>query len=789
MFLYGGGSPSSLKITRSLRFNPADTTYLSRTLAAGTQTKFTFSAWVKRTGVSASAHVISSGDGDGTDEAMIRFLATDELEFANITASSFTAQVKTVAKFKDTTAWMHIVVAIDTTDATGSNRVKMWVNGASQSLTFTTTPAQNSLMEMNCAKIHQIGRLYYSPGGSYFDGLMAEISFVDGTALTAASFGKTDTTTGVWVPKRYGGSYGSNGFSLSFTDNSAATSGTIGKDRVGSNDFTPVGVSVALGSGNDSLTDSPSVYADGKNGRGNYCVMSALAKHASVVVDDGGLRTQAATTWQGIFGTIGVTSGKWYWEVIQDSGNANHFIGISNAASDVASFSPTSSRGWYGNAAQLYADNAVTATCVGGAETSGQVIQFALDLDNARLFVGRDNTWYSSSGAATGDPSGGTNASFSSIPTSLPWFPYAAHSSAATGIRRWNFGQQSHDATNIFKYAPPTGFKALCTANMPTPTVIRPSTRFEVASHTGSGSSQSIITAGAFQVDAAIIKSSSAAEDWVLVDRNRSSNLPLNFNSTAAEGAAITGVTLNSNGITVPANTAKVSTTSAAYVDYLFSEGVTPGFDLAHYTGDNTANKLFSHSLGVIPHFAIVKSRSTSDWFVYHRSLSSAAHFLRINDNGSAETSTNSPWGTGSWTATQFMVTNNATFNANAAANYAALLWTEIIGFSRFGGYTGSGSSDGPFVWCGFRPKLVIIRGRSTGTSWRFYDSQRDPANENLITLLSHSSAAQTTEAAGIDLLASGFKVRWSDLVINGSGSSYIFAAFAEVPFKSALAF
>jgi hypothetical protein len=305
---------------------------------------------------------------------------------------------------------------------------------------------------------------------------------------------------------------------------------------------------------------------------------------------------------------------------------------------------------------------------------------------------------------------------------------------------------------------------------------------------TGTGATASVSSLG-FQPDLVWIKSRSAATDHGLYDAVRGVQKQLESNNTDAETTETTGLTaFSSNGYTVGA-LAQLNTSAATYVDWAWKEGVTPGFDIVTYVGNGT-NRTISHNLGAVPHFIIVKNRTTSPraWTVYHRnanaSPASGALYLNLTDAFAAD-STN--WNSTLPTSSVFSVGTADRVNQNTD-NLVAYLWSEIEGFSKFGSYTGNGSTDGPFVWCGFRPRYVLIK--STGVeNWSVQDSARNPSNVVNARLKPNSGDAEAVSSVqNVDFLSNGFKLRNTDTEKNGSGTTYIFAAFAENPFKYARA-
>jgi hypothetical protein len=262
---------SGYRIQRSVRLRSSASAYLNRTLTTPTSGSiWTYSLWVKRGALNSNQQLLSAG-ASVSDQIYFQGGGTDKL-IVYLGASQTTTQV-----FRDPSAWYHFVFAVDTTQATASNRLKIYLNG-SQITTFDATgyPTQNSTTKINSAVAHYIGR-YAASASDYVDGYLTEINFIDGQALTPSSFGETNTLTGVWRPKKYNGTYGTNGFYLNFSDNSAATAAAIGKDSSGNgNNWTPNNISVTDGVTYDSMLDSPTQFGDGGNGRGNYCTGNPL---------------------------------------------------------------------------------------------------------------------------------------------------------------------------------------------------------------------------------------------------------------------------------------------------------------------------------------------------------------------------------------------------------------------------------------------------------------------------------------------------------------------------------
>ena len=216
--LFGGSGDSTYEISRSLRFNESDSPYLEKTFAsAGNQTTFTFSTWIKLTDIgNGSQTIFNAGDNSSLGRCILEYDGTyDQFWFrSSVAGGTMSAAAYTDALFVDCSAWYHLVLSVDTTQSEPADRLKMYVNGVSQSFVTYSVP-ENGVCAINSASLHRIGRSV-SSSSDYLNAYLADVHFVDGLALDHTSFGETDADYGVWNPKRYSGSYGQNGFHLTF---------------------------------------------------------------------------------------------------------------------------------------------------------------------------------------------------------------------------------------------------------------------------------------------------------------------------------------------------------------------------------------------------------------------------------------------------------------------------------------------------------------------------------------------------------------------------------------------
>jgi hypothetical protein len=325
---------------------------------------------------------------------------------------------------------------------------------------------------------------------------------------------------------------------------------------------------------------------------------------------------------------------------------------------------------------------------------------------------------------------------------------------------------------------------------------------FNPVLYTGNASSNAITGVG-FAPDWIWIKSrSNGALNHALFDVLRGTPR-LDTSTTVAEGEFNQLNTYDTDGFTLK-NELTVNQSGGSYVAWNWNAGgstvtntagtissqvranTTSGFSIVTYTGTGTNGATVGHGLGVVPDMIIVKRRnSTGQWATYHRSIGNTGA-LRLNATSATITDV-SFWNNTSPTSTVFTIGVDGDVNTNTGT-YVAYCFDSISGFSAFGSYTGNGSADGPFVYLGFRPRWVLIKNASAATwNWFLWDTSRDTYNAAGSVLLPNASDAELTNRP-IDILSNGFKIRATDTHTNGSGNTMIYAAFAENPFKNALA-
>lgn len=735
-------------IDRSLRFSAASSQYLTRTPSVASDRRtLTFSTWVKRGQLSTTQDILIAGSNvAGQLSTQISFLSNDKLWVYSAIAGGATAiRLETTQLFRDVGAWYHIVVQFDTTNATASDRVKLYVNGVRvTSFSTATYPAQNYDTAYNNTVVHTLGR-FSVVSANHFDGHFAETILAE-SALTPSSFGETNIETGEWVAKPYTGTYGTNGFYLDFADGTSTT--TLGYDAAGSNDWTLTNFTRSAGVDDCWMKDVPAGNGEASavQPSGNYAVWNSLDKITTATLAGANLQSTSAAA-QALIGSIGMAGGLYYWELSFSAATAVQRIGLYGTTTHTVDITPTTN-----------------------------TIGVRFNRDTGALDYTTDGTNYTS--IATGLTTG-------------TYFPYAASTTNAKVIYG-NFGQRS------FAYTPPTGFKALCTSNLPTLAIKRGDDHFTAKTRTGTGASFSV-SAIRHAVDWLFGKSRSAATDWFSYDVNRGVQKQLEFNTASAETTETTGLTaFNSDGYSGGA-LAQMNTNAATYIDYLFKAGGAPvsntagsitsqvsanptaGFSIVTWTGTG-ANGTVGHGLGKAPKLIITFERNNggSDHVVYHESIGNTKgiylNLTLVPDTASTFWNNTTP------ASTVFSLGSHPSVN-QSGSEMVAYCFAEIEGFSKFGSYTGNGNADGPFVFTGFKPRFVLVKVTSVAGTWWIIDTARSVSNvANVYVRANGADAENTGTFADMDILSNGFKPRGTNGETNGSGQTYIYWAIAECP-------
>ena len=795
----------SAVIQRSLRFNRSDSTKLTRTFgSAGNRRTFTYSTWIKLS-VDGNTNAFFSGQksGDGFFKFMFRDDGRIEVNTSE-TGSDDSSQLRTTAHFRDPSAWYHVVVAYDTTQGTASDRVKVYVNGTQQTAFDTGTyPSQNHQHIINIDGDYEIGNQVGT--SNYFSGYMTEIHFVDGYQYDSSYFGFTDSQTGIWMPKRYEGTYGTTGFYLDFSDNSSTTTLGIDKSPNG-NDWTTNNFATT-----DAVKDSPT---------NNFCTHNPLDDDYSSTstFSEGNLKiVRTGNNHGSTRGTIGMSSGKWYFEYCYTSttnSGAAPWVGVCNSTADITGFR-TSGMWNYGSSSGQYLVRDGTSYDWGSAISGGTVLGVAIDMDNKKIWIAENNTWFGSSNNDTdGNPSTGANPTDTFADSDIPdGNLYPQMGSYSYDAIKANFGQDStfsgtktaqgntdDNGIGDFFYAPPTGFKALCSKNLlPNVPSIKPQKHFQPLLYTGQNTSSLYnVTGLEFAPDFVWAKARNDTIGHIFIDTVRGDDKQVEGNIDSAEvtrgtpsyrflkdGFAVsTGGNMN-NPVNYVAFCWKAGGAAVSNTDGDITSSVSvneeAGFSIATYTGtyssgSNSATTI-GHGLGKVPKCAFFKKRSdTGNWMVYHEGLGNT-HNLYLNTSDTPQDDAHAFFDT-SPTSSLFTFGISGFLNASSQT-YVGYFWAEIPGYSKFGTYTGNASSDGTFVHLGFRPALIIFKSTSASENWQMKNSKQVGYNDQNHSFFCNNENVEYTTAE-MDFLSNGFKLRNNGGGSNGSGETFVYMAWAE---------
>ena len=746
-------------IANSCIFNDGDSPKLSRTPSSnGDRRTFTFSAWVKRGVLGQKAFFswdnTSPGGGGGGD---FRFDSSHRLQFA--AGGGVTTNLISNRTFEDTSKYYHIYIKVDTTQSTAADRVEIYVDGDEiTSFSTSTYPTQNKDFNINNTSYETRFGVLNDNGSltSYFDGYLAEVNFVDGTNPAVSTFGVTDTSTGRWIPKALTGiTYGTNGFRLQFGSSSA-----LGDDTSGNtNDF-----SVSNLVAGDQTTDSPTQNHATLQGTGG-------------TLSEGNLKLVTGNSdYSHHNATLKPKSGKYYAEFTCDSMGRSEVGVVSTLNVPYSSNTtrlPATSDGsvagymYYGFNGQVYYNSSNSYDVTYATYTSTDIIGIALDLDNHTVQFFKNN---SSQGTI-------------SLPNGNYTFAMGDGATGYSGGWTANFGQKS------FNYTPPTGFVALQQDNLP---------------ETSRGISGLVW-----------MKNRDATDNHQFYDSSRGKHIYFVTNSTAAEATATDGLQKFLAGGQQIEDNAEINTAGESIVSWNWvGNGATrvtnndgsntttvqantaAGFSIVEFTppSSGTSGITYGHGLTQAPEWFLWKRRdSTTMRFLcyHHRSYANSNGGYALEFSASnANSAFNTEYGstslfTAAPTATTFALRNNSA--TAGGVDHIAYCWHGVEGFSKFGQYNANNSTDGPFVYLGFKPKFLIIKS-SAAISWYIIDATRSPINPATAGITVDNSQAEFTNQFTIDFLSNGFKIRNSNSGYGASTNStshdpYYYMAFAEHPF------
>ena len=534
----------------------------------------------------------------------------------------------------------------------------------------------------------------------------------------------------------------------------------------------------------------------------NFATLNPLGSGAGTFTDGNLTYNSSSDTGNA---NIGISTGNFYFEArVSNASAANGYIGIMEATEQ----NPQRGGGWVSHGAIAYKQNGEqyfkargsgtsSSTSFGNSYTTGDIIGVACDVTNNTV------TFYKN-GVSQGTTSQGP----SSIQSSGTFTPLVYGSVVEWNV---NFGQNptlsgtttagtntDSNGKGLFKYAPPSGFLALCEDNLPAPAIADPDEHFQTLLWDGQGSPGKKSIGSQIQTRSSLDKNraNGAANSWhSLSDTVR--NARLFPNDTNVEDSFKDVMSFDDDGFSLgygsyvnyaggtyvgwcwKAGGAAISNTDGSITSQV-SANQTAGFSIVTYTGNVTNNASVGHGLNKEVKFMITKSRTTADNWVVHTDATGTQTYSFLNTTAQLTTdSVSAP------TSSVFYRGTSNTINGNNLT-YASYCWAEIEGFSKFGSYVGNANADGTFVYCGFKPALVITKRADGSSNWLIHDSSRDSVNPVMGALYANTSDVEGS-AVRVDFVSNGFKHRNADGgTANNYANDYIFAAFAESPFKTA---
>ena len=675
--------------------------------------------------------------------------------------------------------WNHIAVT-----RSGST-VYMFINGILRS------SATNANTFGGSASYPSYVGVYNPSSGSALSGFISNLHLVKGTALYTSNF--TPPTAPI--------SSVANTKLLCCKSNSSATAADVTPGTITANgnaaatNFNPFTVNINTVRGQES----------------GYATLNPLDIGGGTL-SNGNLEHTYSSSNIRVKSTISIpTTGKWYAEfVASNAGGGNSLMGVATAASALTGTN------WYlGNDAGSWGLQVGSGTMYTyhnggfssfGTANNGDVIAVAVDRAAGKIWWAVNNIWI-----AGGDPVSGTNARYTNIPSTDGLF--FAISNANNSSIACNFGQKP------FKFPPPAGFQPLALANTPRPSIVRPDQYVGIVTYTGNGVTQSINVG--WKPDFVWLKSRGSVNYHELYDTIRGKNRALYSNVTAAEEAADGLISFDTKGFTT-GDYDPTNALNGTYVAWCWKAGgeigvgrsvmindvgyatasaagltagtITPtgasvntksGFSIIKYSHTINSPKSIPHGLTKAPEFMIAKFLDgTTNWNVYHAYASGSGggpetgRFLLNSTNAYSDEvdvwndtlPTNQVWTVGGSTW-------------QGSGNHITYLWHSVPGFSKFGSYTGNNSTDGPVIITGFRPRWIMIKRTDSSDDWQIRDTTINTYNPMQKTLFANLSQAEVTLTdRDYDILSNGFKIRGTDVEINASGGTYIYAAWAETP-------
>jgi len=772
---------------------------------------FTIEAWIYRTGSTNDDTIWGEGVSESSAGCMFFFDSNGELRVRAADYSTSNEVVTTSSAGISTGAWYHVALV------RSSDNLKIYVGGVDKTSGGTDVTGSNFGGSSNQ---HRIGGRD-SDTAYNFEGYIDEFRISDSARYTSSFTPSTDAfvsdnNTILLVHSDWGGGLG-------------------GDSSTNGNDMSVVNMGFW-----DQMIDSPS---PGKN----FATFNPVAiTNTGQTLSEGNLKHNRSGNWLLTHTTMAMASGKWYAELKfsvshatgAKAGKMYTAFGVIKTEGNQVQNANTGNNGYVGKYSDGWGHwqngdacgsvhNGSDDSSYGTMGSLGDIWQIAFNADTGVIWFGRNGTWFESATAAEIAAGTTTNAAHTGISTSDEYY-FASGSEDNATI--WNFGQDGTFAGNhsgtlvtggggVWAYAPPEGFGALKTDNLPEPAHNNAKTKaFSTTIYTGTGSSNSITTG--HEVDLAWVKRRSTSNHSHVTDSLR----PTLTNATSGTYAAwVDGqIELDSNGYTVDGGGAAANDSGSTYVGWSWKAGGTAvsntsgnitssvsantsaGFSIAKYTGVaydvNSGNHTVGHGLGVAPEMVIIKSLGDAggyqetDWVVWHKGFYETTGYLILNSDV-GEQGPDSDFFRTAPTSTVVNIGTYMEVSDNNDGNTPTATWDDYIMYSfvskdghcKVGSYTGNGSTDGPMIHTGFKVGWIMIKSLDQ-EEWHIMDSKRDTINPNTAILRADEATAEGNFGGGMDFLANGVKLRESGGAVNNSDYVYIYLALSDNPFKYAIA-
>ena len=830
------GSPSTLflakkeayTVQRSLRFNDDDSANLTKTpSSAGNRKTFTYSCWFKRGNLGTQSGAFLRAGSSSSNYFKINIANDHKLYVLATLSGAYVEYFRSYQLFRDSSAWMHLVVRWDTTDSTAAQRVKVYINGSEIEGTRSSTPSLNLDGLVNNTNQHEIGS--DSGNSQYWDGYIAEVNLSDGFSYDPSYFGETDAITGQWNPKKYGGGYGTNGFYLNFLDNSGTSATTMGKDSSGNgNNFTPNNFVTG-----DAVKDSPT---------NNFSVLRIYGTPAAsgCSLSEGNLKFISGTSGSGRnlnrtgLSTIMPTSGKWYAEVKVINNTSQVMIGVGSY--QVGLGVTSNSNRWigiYGDDGDKYVNTNGSESITSHAASYGQndIIGVYMNMDASppEAYFAKNGQWANGSGSWNqANPTSAITLGDSFFTSDTGGFAGISLIISSAGqsfnvTLQANFGQDSTfsgsntaggnvDANGIgdFKYTVPANALAMCSANLPDPAINFPKKHFGIITYDGSSSDQTISNTN--EVD--------FTPDFVWVKRRNGSNSHILstsqigvekfFQSASSNAVATNSLFLKSfinGGFTVGVN-GDMNESGRTFVAWMWNANGTASKTYTVTVVSDSGNKYRFDGYGTS---AVTLDLEEGGTYTFNYP---SAHPFRFSTTADGTHGGGSEYTTGVTvvSSTQIKITVAASaptlyyYCSSHSGMGGAINTNTTTGSSNFDGstqaivkanptagislvtYTGSGSDQTVGHGLGVAPNTFWVKNTNNGThDWRVYIKINDPSNGGT------NSDAKTLVLNNVTGVYSGsdkyngtptsttFGVS-GDGSTGGSSTTYQAFVFAEVP-------